>query len=59
MGCWVAAFLTSALLTRTAVIPPQEDGGDIKFHGFDEDTGVVHLQMQASWLATIAHIDMS
>ena len=26
----------------------QEDGGDIKFHGFDEDTGVVSLEMQGS-----------
>ena len=26
----------------------QEDGGDIKFHGFDEDTGTVKLEMQGS-----------
>ena len=26
----------------------QEDGGDIKFHGFDEETGVVTLEMQGS-----------
>ena len=26
----------------------QEDGGDIKFHGFDEETGVVSLEMQGS-----------
>ena len=26
----------------------QEDGGDIKFHGFDEETGVVRLEMQGS-----------
>ena len=26
----------------------QEDGGDIKFHGFDEDSGVVTLEMQGS-----------
>eukprot|EP00326_Haptolina_ericina_P013344 CAMPEP_0181208330 /NCGR_PEP_ID=MMETSP1096-20121128/22061_1 /TAXON_ID=156174 ORGANISM="Chrysochromulina ericina, Strain CCMP281" /NCGR_SAMPLE_ID=MMETSP1096 /ASSEMBLY_ACC=CAM_ASM_000453 /LENGTH=225 /DNA_ID=CAMNT_0023299389 /DNA_START=20 /DNA_END=697 /DNA_ORIENTATION=- len=26
----------------------QEDGGDIKFHGFDEETGVVLLEMQGS-----------
>ena len=25
-----------------------EDGGDIKFHGFDEETGVVRLEMQGS-----------
>ena len=24
----------------------QEDGGDIKYHGFDEETGVVLLEMQ-------------
>merc|ERR1719331_2231772 len=26
----------------------QEDGGDIKFHGFDEETGIVSLEMQGS-----------
>merc|ERR1712070_527875 len=26
----------------------QEDGGDIKFHGFDEESGVVSLEMQGS-----------
>lgn len=26
----------------------QEDGGDIKFHNFDEETGVVTLEMQGS-----------
>ena len=26
----------------------QEDGGDIKFHGFDEESGVVTLEMQGS-----------
>jgi len=26
----------------------QEDGGDIKFHGFDEESGVVLLEMQGS-----------
>ena len=26
----------------------QEDGGDIKFHGFDEATGIVSLEMQGS-----------
>jgi Fe-S cluster biogenesis protein NfuA len=26
----------------------QEDGGDIKFHGFDEENGVVSLEMQGS-----------
>lgn len=26
----------------------QEDGGDIEFHGFDEDSGVVLLKMQGS-----------
>jgi len=26
----------------------QEDGGDIKFHGFDEENGVVTLEMQGS-----------
>ena len=26
----------------------QEDGGDIKFHGFNEETGVVTLEMQGS-----------
>ena len=25
-----------------------EDGGDIKFHGFDEESGVVRLEMQGS-----------
>merc|ERR1719152_1141610 len=25
-----------------------EDGGDIKFHGFNEETGVVSLEMQGS-----------
>merc|ERR1719240_200994 len=26
----------------------QEDGGDIKFHGFDEESGVVSLEMMGS-----------
>jgi len=26
----------------------QEDGGDIKFHGFNEEKGVVTLEMQGS-----------
>ena len=43
----VVALIKELLETR---IRPsvQEDGGDILFHGFDEDSGLVYLQLAGS-----------